>query len=584
MLVATATCLALIRFLHVDAISAILMGAVLIVAVTSGLVLGLVAAAGALAAFHLMMGGLLLPHGLWSFQGMMLAMFAGGVVLTGVNTDITRRRNVAARMLIETNKAWAPQWREVVREKTEPVRPAAPVVSEELKRLGVVILIIGVAWAAGQVARGMLTPATNMLLFLGAVLLVGGLMGARLGLAAAILAVVVMTAAPSGAELGPAELAISALVMAATGWGVGRLADRLQRERDSVEVLVAASRDLSGLADEGAVRQALLDNLSALAKGGAIQILDEAGGQAVSTPGLTPDRLKDPAGWRERDMISDGRPLGLVRWTTPEAGGGQDEVAAALIDLAAAAIARTRLGLEKSEIEFVARTEHLRTILLDAVSHHFRSPLAGILGSVTGILNLPEQHDRGARRQMLLIIKEQANRLNRYVENFLSVARLESGSIDVNLADVQLEPLIYDVWETFGEAGGSRRFLHVQVGEESVRSDPSLLTQVLGNVLENAIKFSSEGSLIDVRSRCEGDRMVLEVTDQGCGVPEGAQARLFDRFYRSNTSKAPGLGLGLYITRSLTEMLGGSVEARNRTDGESGLVMSLTLPLTRPQT
>ncbi|CAN7448626.1 ATP-binding protein [Phenylobacterium sp. LjRoot164] len=232
-------------------------------------------------------------------------------------------------------------------------------------------------------------------------------------------------------------------------------------------------------------------------------------------------------------------------------------------------------------MEFRARTEQLRTILLDAVSHHFRSPLAGILGSATSILNLPEQHDREARRELLLIIKEQANRLNRYVENFLSVARLESGAIDVNPTEVALEPLLYDVWETFGEAGGARRFLHVEVGEASVTADPALLAQVIGNILENAIKFSAEGSMVGVRARREGEAVILEFTDQGCGVAPGAEDRIFGRFFRGQGTAAPGLGLGLYITRSLVEMLGGSVRAQNRSDGEGGLVISVSLPATK---
>jgi signal transduction histidine kinase len=161
----------------------------------------------------------------------------------------------------------------------------------------------------------------------------------------------------------------------------------------------------------------------------------------------------------------------------------------------------------------------------------------------------------------------------------LSVARLESGSIEVNLTDVHLEPLIYDVWETFGEAGGARRFLQVQVDPEPIRADASLLAQVLGNVLENAIKFSPEESIVDVRSRREGDKLVLEVTDQGVGVQPGAEDHIFRRFFRSPGAKAPGLGLGLYITRSLIEMQGGSVEARNRGDREPGLRVSLILPV-----
>jgi signal transduction histidine kinase len=164
------------------------------------------------------------------------------------------------------------------------------------------------------------------------------------------------------------------------------------------------------------------------------------------------------------------------------------------------------------------------------------------------------------------------------------VARLESGAIVPKLSDVALEPLIYDVWETFGEAGGARRFLQANIEHDAVRTDPNLLGQVLGNVLENAIKYSPEGSVVDVRSESSGEWLTLHVTDSGPGVSAQAQRRIFERFYRSQTATAPGLGLGLYITRSLVEILGGSVVARNRTDGETGLTVSISLPATEAST
>jgi len=167
-----------------------------------------------------------------------------------------------------------------------------------------------------------------------------------------------------------------------------------------------------------------------------------------------------------------------------------DEIVGSLIDLGGSAIVRARLSIEKSEMEFRRRSEHLRTILLDAVSHHFRSPLAGILGSVNQRPEPADQHDRECAASSCLIIKEQANRLSRYVDNFLSVARLESGSIDVNLADVLIEPLIYDVWRRSARPAGPAASCRSRSTSQPIRADPGLLSQVLGNVLENAIKFS----------------------------------------------------------------------------------------------
>jgi two-component system sensor histidine kinase KdpD len=293
-------------------------------------------------------------------------------------------------------------------------------------------------------------------------------------------------------------------------------------------------------------------------------------------------KLADSNAWTVRPLEADGRPLGCVRWiltgVAPRAE-SVEQTAGLLIDAGAAAIAHARLKAEKVELETVAKAEQLRIVLLDAVSHHFRSPLAGILGSVTSILNLPEPRDRSVQQEFLLIIKQQANRLSRYVDNFLSLARLESDALEVNPSEFNLESLIYDAWDALGEVGGARRYFQVDLETDTIRSDPSLLTQVFSNVLENAIKYSTDESLVEVRGRCRGDKLLIEVHDQGCGAPEKSLKRMFDRFYRSPNVKTPGVGLGLYLAKSLVEMLGGKISASNRADGETGLVVSIRLPI-----
>ena len=460
----------------------------------------------------------------------------------------------------------------------------------ESRRGFVPFVILGAGLIAGLLVRDPVGLQASLLTMLIAVLCTAGVFGARYGFAAGVLAAVLLNdvVAPGhgAAAMGSSAAVMNLIGFAAVGWSVGLLADRLQRKQSALEVLVTASHEISTTTDEAIIHQTLFDSLSKLTDRNWVETSDDSGAIRLSSPAegapTAPADDEDIAEeWNSRPLIADGRTVGAVRWrylgleTDVEIA---DEIAASLVDLGASAIVRARLSLEKSEMEFIARSEHLRTILLDTVSHHFRSPLAGILGSVTSVLNLPDQHDREVRRELLLIIKEQTNRLSRYVDNFLSVARLESGSIDVNFADVLIEPLIYDVWESFGEAGGARRFLQVKVDPRPIRADPNLLAQVLGNVLENAIKFSPEESIVDVRSRREGDKFLLEVTDQGVGIQAGTEDHIFRRFFRNPGAKAPGLGLGLYITRSLIEMQGGAVKASNRDDGVSGLKVALTLP------
>ncbi|HEX5380014.1 MAG TPA: ATP-binding protein [Phenylobacterium sp.] len=591
---ATVISAGLIQGVHVDRVATIFLAAVLIVAVVFGLTYGLLAALAAAVAFQALTGLPVIPQKLFSEQGFLLSLFAAGLGVTGFYTDAVRRRQRAARVLLDAGRplsahASGPALDAFIGQTAvEDPKVGRISIGLEVQRTIVCLCVVGAGWAAVMVLGDSLGPSSSLLILLAAVLLAAGALGARYGLAAACLGILAFETLPANAGFRAIEVGFNLVAFTVLGWGVGRLADVLQQERVALETLISAGRDLSTGADEGAIRTALYDTLVRVTGGGQVSMTDETGAlthgsadaPAAPDPGAPVE--DNPQGWRTRRLTSEGREVGVVHWLFPNRtppDRNRDEMAASLIDLGASAIVRTRLSVEKSEMEFVARTEHLRTILLDAVSHHFRSPLAGILGSVTSILNMPEQHDRAARREFLLIIKEQANRLNRYVQNFLSVARLESDSVDVNMGEVNVEPLIYDVWESFGEAGGARRFLHVRADPEPIRSDPSLLAQILGNVLENAIKFSEEGSLIDVRSHKAGDQLLIEVTDQGCGVPPASETRMFDRFYRSQGAKAPGLGLGLYITRSLSRILGGSVEAHNRTDGVSGLVVSITLPI-----
>ncbi len=525
---------------------------------------------------------------------LLLLVFGAGVVATGQLTDVIRRRARLARSLMAAGAPLSPHasgsalGEFLSRANPEGLREGAASLLEEGLRTFTALIIVGAGLVAAVLARSWVGPTAAVLCICGAVVVVAGALGGRFGFASATFAAIVQHGHFDRLiGLGQGfEAAFELAALAGLGLGVGVLADRLQRERAALTTLATAGRDLSAKSEEADIRQVLMTSLTSIGPGVRIQIADDVGGPTMkhALAGAPVWSDNDPR-WRVRRLEADGRDVGVVRWRfagVERQSRDADEVAISLIDLGASAIVRARLNLEKGDMEFAARTEQLRLILLDAVSHHFRSPLTGILGSVTSILSAPEGQDPAAQREFLLIIKEQANRLSRYVDSFLSVARLESGSIDVTLADVDVESVVDDVWESFGEAGGSRRFLQVEIEAGEVRTDARLLSQVLGNVLENAIKYSPEGSVVDVKGRRRGEAMVIQVVDEGPGVPEDSQDRIFDRFFRSRGAKAPGLGLGLYITRSLVEILGGGVEARNRTDGKSGFQVSITLPLSEP--
>lgn len=516
-----------------------------------------------------------------------LLVFSSAVLATGAYTDLIRRQS---RQTLTLRQVAAPlaqhatgyTFQEFL-QQTKPESAASMSPRDETQR-GVVSLCIVLSGAvAGYLVRDTLGEALSVVCALASVILVGGLVGARFGLFAGVIAWLALDRLTLGSNTAM-EAGIAMAAFATIGWRVGLLGDRTRQSQRTLETLIAAGRDLSTANNESEIRRGLMDSLANLSPRSRVQVCNTNGPALVRTPVAGGEWSEGDPRWRTRGLVAADRGVGLVRWWFP---GSQrdvqalDEIAVSLIDLAASAIVRAKLNVEKGDIELVARTEHLRTILLDAVAHHFRSPLAGIIGSVTSILNLRDDHNDGVRRELLFIIKEQANRLNRYVDNFLSVARLESGEVDISLAEVNVESLVYDVWEKFGEAGGARRFLTADIGLGTIWTDPGLLSQALGNVLENAIKYSPEGSTVDVQGRLEDGVMVLTVCDEGPGVPAERLSRLFGRFYRGGPERAPGLGLGLYITRSLAEVLGGTVEAENRTDGD-GLAITISVPCLEP--
>jgi len=560
-----------------------LMVAVLLSSVMFGALYGAFAAALASAVYRMRVGAPLQTDDLG-----VLLVFSSAVVATGAYTDLIRRQSrqsltlrQAATPLVQHAAGHA--FQEFL-QQTRPESAASMSPRDETQRGVVSLCIVGSGVVAGYLVRDTLGEPLSLGCALASVVLVGGLVGARFGLFAGVIAWLALDRLFPGSNTA-VEAAIVMSAFAAMGWSVGLLGDRTRQAQRALETLVAAGRDLSAANNESEIRRGLMDSLANLSPRSRVQVCDANGPSLIRTPVAGGEWSEGDPRWRTRALTAADRDVGLVRWWFPGSrrdAQALDEIAVSLIDLAASAIVRAKLNVEKGDIELVARTEHLRTILLDAVAHHFRSPLAGILGSVTSILNLRDEHDPAVQRELLFIIKEQANRLNRYVDNFLSVARLESGDVDVSLTDVNIESLVYDVWEKFGEAGGARRFLTADIDLGTIRTDPGLMSQALGNVLENAIKYSPEGSTVDVHARYEDGRMILTVRDEGPGVPSERLSRIFGRFYRGGPERAPGLGLGLYITRSLVEVLGGEVVAENKGDGGSGLAITISVPCLEP--
>jgi two-component system sensor histidine kinase KdpD len=253
----------------------------------------------------------------------------------------------------------------------------------------------------------------------------------------------------------------------------------------------------------------------------------------------------------------------------------------ALADQTAVATERTSLARRLAEARVLAETERLRAALLTSISHDLRTPLASILGTVSSLRSYIDKYDAIERDELLATLEGEAERLNRFVGNLLDMTRLESGAIELKLDLVDIAEIIGVALERAGSVLARHR-VEVEVAPDlpMVRLDAILFEQVLFNLFDNAAKYAPPGSRIDLHARRDGERVVMEVIDEGPGIPPGDLERIFDKFYRVHAQdrRRAGTGLGLAICRGFIEAQGGRIEARNRQD-RSGAVLTVRIPV-----
>jgi two-component system sensor histidine kinase KdpD len=244
----------------------------------------------------------------------------------------------------------------------------------------------------------------------------------------------------------------------------------------------------------------------------------------------------------------------------------------------ALAVERALLAEETQAAQVSIESERLRNTLLSSVSHDLRTPLAVITGGTSALLDLGTPLDEAARQELLQTMHEEADRLNRLVQNLLEMTRLESGSVHIRKEWHALEEPVGAALQRFGTRL-RRRVVTTKIPADLplVPLDPVLIEQVVINLLDNALKYTPEESPIEISATIEDGGVVVEVADRGPGLPAGDELRVFDKFYRSGDQAGRGSGLGLAICRGIVEVHGGRIRAENRPDG--GVAFRFTLPV-----
>jgi two-component system, OmpR family, sensor histidine kinase KdpD len=251
----------------------------------------------------------------------------------------------------------------------------------------------------------------------------------------------------------------------------------------------------------------------------------------------------------------------------------------ALGSLAGLAIERARAleALSKNRAE--QEHERLRTALLDSVTHEFRTPLTSIKASVTTMLSGASLDDKG-QRELLTVIDEETDRLNRLVGEAAEMAQLDAGMFKLDLQPHSILEALQGAMEDAEVALENHPVEIVAAGDlPKVLMDIGRIREVLMHLLENAGKYSDAGVPIKVTSEVKGDFLVTSIADRGPGIDSFEQSLIFEKFYRGQHQRytAPGTGMGLAIAKVIIEAHGGTIGVVSQLG--SGSVFSFTLPL-----
>ncbi len=218
-----------------------------------------------------------------------------------------------------------------------------------------------------------------------------------------------------------------------------------------------------------------------------------------------------------------------------------------------------------------ARLDRDRSDLVATVAHELRSPLTGVKGFVQALLNRWDRLDDDQKKLMLHTVSSDADRLSRLITELLDVARIDTGRLQLHLRPCQAGVLVTRVVESVTAGTATPVELHVATGLPPVLADPDKFTQVVTNLVENAVRHGAGTVRVDLAAAKDAPGVVLVVDDEGDGVPAALRPQVFTKFWKGGAHG--GSGLGLYLVHGLTLAHGGSVAIQDAPGGGARLVV-----------
>ncbi|MHB8641491.1 MAG: sensor histidine kinase [Gaiellaceae bacterium] len=281
-------------------------------------------------------------------------------------------------------------------------------------------------------------------------------------------------------------------------------------------------------------------------------------------------------------LLAGAQAIGLVSFVRCQPDGftaEEVEVVTLIGRLAANAVQNIRAyDAERHTVEELRRLSALRADFVSLVSHELRSPMAAVIGSARTLQARWRELSADQREAFLALIADETTRLANLIGEVLDTSRIEAGTFSYAFSDVDLGLLVE---ETVAMAAVGQDEVRVNASVRSVpqiRADPERLRQVVANLLDNAVKYSSAGDTVDVEVGSTDASVVVVVRDHGPGIPRDEQGLIFEKFGRAKGNGAkPGSGLGLFIARSIAEAHGGTLDVTSAPG--RGATFILELPL-----
>ncbi len=224
------------------------------------------------------------------------------------------------------------------------------------------------------------------------------------------------------------------------------------------------------------------------------------------------------------------------------------------------------------------KTIQLYNTILNSLSHELRTPIAAIIGAIDTITDNEVNLSQENRKELYGEIELASNRLNRQVENLLSMSRLEAGTIRPTYDWFDINELVFTVIkENYKDASNHVIFFEPKEDLPLMKTDGGLIETILHNLIHNTLQHTSSGTRVDITASCQNCILSFTVSDSGNGFPKKERELVFNKFYKLKMTNVGGTGLGLSIVKGFTEALNGNIELGN--SSTNGAKFTITIPV-----